>query len=238
MAKDVSAVDRYWAEPYLQHNPQVGSGVEALRAFAKDVVAAPGFKAERVRVLADGDLVATHGRYTGIGATPLVAFDIFRVEGGKIVEHWDGLQPDAAPNPSGHTMLDGPADIRDQDRTEDNRKVVTDFVNAILIRGEASKLTTFIGATYTQHNAQIADNLDGLGAFLNGLKEKGISFRYTHLHKVLAEGNFVLTQSEGEIGGTKNAFYDLFRVQDGKIVEHWDTIQEVPQTTKSGLPMF
>jgi predicted SnoaL-like aldol condensation-catalyzing enzyme len=54
-------------------------------------------------------------------------------------------------------------------------------------------------------------------------------FKYTKIHKVLGEGNFVLTVSEGEWnGGKKQAFYDLFRMKEGKIVEHWDVIQEIP----------
>lgn len=51
--------------------------------------------------------------------------------------------------------------------------------------------------------------------------------RYTRVHRVLAEGNFVLTVSEGELGGTHSSFYDLFRVERGKIVEHWDTIESI-----------
>jgi predicted SnoaL-like aldol condensation-catalyzing enzyme len=54
-------------------------------------------------------------------------------------------------------------------------------------------------------------------------------FKYTKVHKVLGEGNFVLTVSEGEWNGSKkHVFYDLFRMKGGKIVEHWDVIQEIP----------
>jgi predicted SnoaL-like aldol condensation-catalyzing enzyme len=55
-------------------------------------------------------------------------------------------------------------------------------------------------------------------------------FKYTKIHKVLGEGNFVLTVSEGTWNGTSNAFYDLFRMENGKAVEHWDVIQPVPTT--------
>jgi len=53
-------------------------------------------------------------------------------------------------------------------------------------------------------------------------------FQYKKIHKVLGEGNFVLTVSEGEWGGKPQVFYDLFRAQNGKMVEHWDVIQENP----------
>ncbi len=52
--------------------------------------------------------------------------------------------------------------------------------------------------------------------------------RYDTLHRVIGEGNFVLAMSEGELAGEPTAFYDLFRVEDGKVVEHWDVIQTIP----------
>jgi predicted SnoaL-like aldol condensation-catalyzing enzyme len=57
--------------------------------------------------------------------------------------------------------------------------------------------------------------------------EKGISLKFDRVHKVLAQGNFVLVISEGALGGQHTAFYDLFRVQDGKIAEHWDVLEAI-----------
>ncbi|MEM9271282.1 MAG: hypothetical protein AAGA78_20380, partial [Pseudomonadota bacterium] len=61
-----------------------------------------------------------------------------------------------------------------------------------------------------------------------GLAEQGIAMEYTTVHHVIGEGNFVLTLSEGAFGGEPMAFYDLFRLQDGLIVEHWDVIAPMP----------
>lgn len=58
--------------------------------------------------------------------------------------------------------------------------------------------------------------------------EAGITMKYERVHRVLGEGNFVLVVSEGQFAGRHSAFYDLFRVQDGKIAEHWDTIEAIP----------
>jgi predicted SnoaL-like aldol condensation-catalyzing enzyme len=232
---DAAAVDRHWSPSYKQHNPTLPSGLDPMRAVA----GMSSLKTERVRALADGNLVALQNRYVGWGPKPVIAFDIFRVHDGKIVEHWDGIQEEAPKNPSGHTMIDGPTESVDHDKTDANRALVKSFVEAVLVRGEADKLPTFVdAASYTQHNPAIADGLAGLGAFLGDLKKKGVSFSYAKVHRVVAEGSLVLTQSEGEIGGKKQVFYDLFRVAGGKIVEHWDVVQEVPATTKSGLGMF
>ena len=59
-------------------------------------------------------------------------------------------------------------------------------------------------------------------------QSKGMTMKYDRIHKVLGEGNFVLTVSEGTLGGRHTSFYDLFRVQNGKIAEHWDTIEPIP----------
>jgi predicted SnoaL-like aldol condensation-catalyzing enzyme len=70
------------------------------------------------------------------------------------------------------------------------------------------------------------------------LAENDISFAYTQVHNVVAEGNFVFVQSEGQFGGATMAFYDLFRVESGKIVEHWDVVQPVPEAMAHANGMF
>ena len=79
--KDASAVDRYFAADYKQHSQLVGDGRGAFRGLAANLPA--DFRYESVRVLADGDLAVAHGIYYGFGPTPLVAFDIFRVDGAR-----------------------------------------------------------------------------------------------------------------------------------------------------------
>ena len=86
----------------------------------------------------------------------------------------------------------------------------------------------FNGDNYLQHNPQIGDGLSGLGAALKALAEQGIVMKYDRVHKVLGEGNFVLVISEGSFGGKATSFYDLFRVEAGKIAEHWDTMENIP----------
>ena len=103
--RDVSAVKRYFGSPYLQHNPTVGDGAEDL---PKVVNALPAnFKYEPGMIVADGEFVMIHGRYTGWGPKPLVTVDIFRVKKGKLVEHWDVMQEDvpASRTKSGRPMF-------------------------------------------------------------------------------------------------------------------------------------
>ena len=212
---------------YIQHNLAVADGLEGFGALLK--TAPPeGFKAKVVRAFEDGDFVVAHTLYDFFG--PKAGFDVFRFEDGLIVEHWDNLTAVQPPNPSGRTQTDGPTEVTDLDKTEANKRLVKSFVDEVLIGGKTDNLTTFINPEkYHQHNPAIADGLDGLGAALKYFADNGLVMKYTKTHKVLGQGNFVLTMSEGQFGkGDHTAFYDLFRVEDGRIVEHWDVISTIP----------
>ena len=106
--RDVTAIDRYWGSPYVQHNPHIPSGHEALPAIIGGLGA--DFKYEPGMIVAEGDLVMIHGRYTGWGPKPMVAVDIFLVKDGKLVEHWDTMQEEvpAADTKSGNSMFTNP----------------------------------------------------------------------------------------------------------------------------------
>lgn len=226
---NAEAVDTYFGPEYIQHNPDVANGNEALKGMITMLAQSGKFKADFVRVIADDDLVAFHGRYEGFGAKPMIAFDVFRLENGKIVEHWDNLIEEAAPNPSGHTQIDGATEITDLDKTKANKAKVQEFVTKALITHEEINFADYINpASYVQHNSMVADGLEGFGAFMGELAAKGISMTYTEVHKVIGEGNFVLTMSDGVFGDQPQAFYDLFRLEDGLIVEHWDVISPMP----------
>lgn len=214
-------------DKYIQHNLSVGDG---LAGFGKVLQLLPkgSAKVNTVRVFQDGDYVVAHTEYDFFG--PKIGFDVFRFDSGKIVEHWDNLQPTPnGANPSGHTMTDGATEIKDLEKTAINKKTVSDFVQDVLVSGKLDKLSNYFdGDNYTQHNPAISDGLSGLGAALQAMAEQGVTMKYTRVHQVLGEGNFVLVISEGEFAGKATAFYDLFRVQDNKIVEHWDTIETIP----------
>jgi len=212
---------------YIQHNLGAKDG---LQGFGELMGQLPpnSARVSTARVFQDDDYVFAHSEYNFFG--PKIGFDIFRFEDGKIVEHWDNLQEaPVGPNPSGHTMTDGPTEAIDLELTEQNKNFVRQFVEDILVHGKLDKLAGYYdGDNYTQHNPQIADGLSGLGQALQTMAEQGISMKYDKIHKVLGEGNFVLVVSEGNFAGQPTSFYDLFRVENGKIAEHWDTLETIP----------
>ena len=212
---------------YTQHNLGVADGLAGFGALLQQLPKGSA-KVNTARVYQDGDLVFAHTEYDFFG--PKIGFDIFRFENGKIVEHWDNLQEKpASKNPSGRSMLDGPSEATDLSKTEANKKLVASFVDDILVSGRMEKLAGYFeGDHYVQHNPQIGDGLSGLGHALAAMAKQGVKMKYDRIHKVLGEGNFVLAVSEGELGGRHVSFYDLFRVENGKIAEHWDTIDNIP----------
>lgn len=214
---------------YIQHNLDVGDGLEGFGAVLQNAPEG-GFKAEVIRAFQDVDYVFTHSNYDFFG--PKVGFDVFRFEDGKIVEHWDNLAEIAAPNPSGRTQLDGTTEVTDLAKTESNKKIVETFIDEVLLNGKMDNLTTLVNpSNYIQHNSAVADGLDGLGAALEFFAKNDMVMIYDKTHKVLAQGNFVLSMSEGKFGkapGDHVAYYDLFRLENNQIVEHWDVIQAIP----------
>lgn len=229
LAGDVDAVDQYFATDIIQHNEMFANGIEAQKGVVAFLSGNGDFSAEYIRVIADDDMIAVHARYQGFGPDPVIGFDVFRVENGKIAEHWDNLITEQPLNPSGRSQIDGATEITDLDQTEANKALVEDFLTKSLIEHAEVNITDYISpVTYIQHNPMVADGLEGFSAFMAEMSQQGISMDYTEVHQVIGEGNFVLTMSEGTLGEDPTAFYDLFRVEDGLIVEHWDVIAPMP----------
>lgn len=106
IARDASVIDKYWSPDYVQHNPRVPNGSAVLKGFVGNF--GPEFKYEPGMVVAEGDLVMMHGRYTGIGPKTMIGVDIFRLANGKIVAHWDVLQEEVTKTISGNPMFSNP----------------------------------------------------------------------------------------------------------------------------------
>ncbi len=224
---DTAKAKELLAPGYIQHNLAFGTGADAFVAAVEGLAQAPvKTTVNNIRAFEDGDKVFLQTVYNFAGAGEQVGFDVFRFdEDGKIAEHWDNLADKAAPNPSGHTQIDGTLEKKDVDK-EETRKVVAGFVGDVLRGENPDKLTSYYdGDKYIQHNTSIADGLSGLGAALEAMAKQGISMVYNKTHMVLADGDYALACSEGTFGGVPTTYYDLFRVENGFIAEHWDVME-------------
>ncbi|MDH3683500.1 MAG: nuclear transport factor 2 family protein [Acidimicrobiia bacterium] len=214
---------------YIQHNPMTREGSEGLAELFKRL-SQTSPRVGIVRMLEDGDYVVAHTEYDFDDV--VVGFEVFRFEDGLAVEHWDNLQREhGAPNASGHTMNDGPTEVTDLDKTQPNRELVRSFVDDILIGRRLDKLDDYVGDAegYTEHNPQLSDGVQALRSALSEVASNGEPvIVYSRMHRLIAEGNFQLCVCEGFRDGVHTAFYDLFRVHDLKVVEHWDTTDAIP----------
>jgi predicted SnoaL-like aldol condensation-catalyzing enzyme len=103
--RDASAIDRYYTDSLVQHDPRFPDGTDGLRAA---VTANTNLQYQTGMVAANGDIVMVHGRYEGLGPKPMVGVDIYRIENGRIAEHWDVLQEEVSRTSSGHPMFTVP----------------------------------------------------------------------------------------------------------------------------------
>jgi predicted SnoaL-like aldol condensation-catalyzing enzyme len=177
---DAETATNLLAKDYIQHNPAVPTGRAPIIGFIP-ALKESGISLTNHRILSDGEIVVMHNSYENaqlFGADKLVGFDVFRIENGKVAEHWDNLTARTPPNPSGHSQTDGETRISDQGKTEENKALVRDFVETILVKGDMARLGDFFdGNAYIQHNSQIGDGLDGLGAALNAMALQGITMK-------------------------------------------------------------
>ncbi len=187
-----------------------------------------------VRAFEGGGSVFVHAHQRlGSDDVQWVTMDMFDFDAdGRIVEHWDCIEPYVGPLPSGHTQIDGPAEPAAGDSAA-NVVVVHGLLQTVFRPGgDPERAREFISAErYVQHSDGLADGVDALVQALAGFAATGREAAY-EIRKTVAQGSFVATLSRVLIGGEERAAMDLFRLQDGLIVEHWDCTETIgpPET--------
>jgi predicted SnoaL-like aldol condensation-catalyzing enzyme len=237
-ARDPVAVERLFGASLVQHGSLAADGVEGLEAFVARL--GPDASHELHRTFAESDLVVTHSTYTGVLEVPSVGFELWRLHNGLIVEHWDGFEPRVLETASGRSQTDGPTHSTAEGAdTVANKAFVEELVQTILVDNEFAHLDDYLaGEMYAQHNHRFADGISGLAAALKALAEQDIVMKYSARRQTVAEHDFVFTLSEGAFGGAPFAFYDLFRVADGRAVEHWDVMTAEPAPLPHGNGLY
>ena len=223
------SITKYTGEKYTQHSAGVADGIEGFVEFFEPFVErCTSRDIQIIRGFEDGKYVFVHV-YQNInnGEAKWVTADIFETDDNdKIIEHWDIIQAYQEKTVSGRTMVDGPTEIEDLDKTGENKALVQNFFDDVLIGGNFQKVTDYISnEQYDQHNPSVGDGLEGFGKHVQEMTDNGITSSYEKLHLLIGQGNFVASLSHTKVAGEDWAFIDLFRIKDALIVEHWD-IQE------------
>ena len=127
----------------------------------------------------------------------------------------------------------------DAAQMEQNKKTVIAFEDAALNLKDFDEAQKYLGPRYTQHNPTAPDGPEGLKGYIAFLKEKFPQSRSEH-KQVLAEGDYVMVHDHAvrEPGSRGLAIFNLYKLENGKVVEHWDVIQPVPETAQNNNGMF
>ena len=122
---------------------------------------------------------------------------------------------------------------------ESNKETVVAFYDAAINDKDFAAASAYLGDKYIQHNPLAADGPEGLQAFLEFARENLGGFK-VEFKRVLADGDFVIVHAHATNGPNDrgNAVMDIFRLEDGKVVEHWDVMQPVPETAQNDNTMF
>jgi predicted SnoaL-like aldol condensation-catalyzing enzyme len=120
-----------------------------------------------------------------------------------------------------------------------NKKAVVEFYEKGLNQKDFEAASKYFGPRYTQHNPNAADGPEGFKAFLQFLGEKFPNSR-SEIKRVFADGDYVILHVHAvrEPGTRGNAIIDIFKLENGKIVEHWDVVQPIPEKAANSNGMF
>ena len=127
----------------------------------------------------------------------------------------------------------------DSKQMEENKKTVAAFYDAVLNQKDFEKASQYLGPRYTQHNPGAADGPDGLKGFVAFLKDK-FPGNHSEIKRIFADGDYVIVHVHAvrEPGTRGNAIIDIFKLENGKVVEHWDVVQPIPEKAANSNGMF
>lgn len=127
--------------------------------------------------------------------------------------------------------------IEDLELTAPNKRVVSDFLEGCMQSREWESAAEFLSDRLIQHNPEIGDGRDGWISHWFELEQRGEPLRYETPFKLIGQGNFAAAYSKVHKGRSQFAVFDLFRLENGRIVEHWDNWEPIPSpedTVNSG----
>jgi predicted SnoaL-like aldol condensation-catalyzing enzyme len=132
-----------------------------------------------------------------------------------------------------------PAHASSAEQMETNKKAVAEFYEFAVNKKDFGAAAKFLGSRYVQHNPTAVDGLEGLKAYITFLRDK-FPDAHSDVIRVFADGDYVIqhVHSVRTPGSRGNAIVNIFKLENGKIVEHWDVIQPVPEKSANNNTMF
>lgn len=225
----IEVVKDYTGDRYTQHSTGVADGAQGFIDFFTGFLQRTNDRDIRIiRTIEDGPFVFVHA-YQDIddGTAKWITTDLFDTDkNDKIVEHWDVIAAyqEADKTVSGNDMILGDFKIEDEDKTEGNKILVRNFITDVFQNKNHSAVEKYISTEkYIQHNPSVPNGIDAVKQFLATQ-----NFNYDFIFKIIGQGNHVVSYSKVLFNEQEFAIFDIFRIENGKIVEHWDNMEPVP----------
>lgn len=242
---DPALVDEFIRRDYIQHNPGIGNGSAALRTFVDGMSKQyPGVVFVAERAVAQGDMVMVHSNYKIPGTAGMSVMDVYRLKDGKRAEHWDALQMAPAKTASGHDMFGtltapkvwGPDLSAD---TAASQKLVEEFYAGLTAKGYSAAVEESVANDLVQHAPDVADGAAALKEYYAKRLSAGPGAKLS-LVRIVAEGDLVGVHARYQSGPTDRgqSVMEFLRVRDGRIVERWANVQDVPEKAANDNTMF
>jgi|GEM_PF-229294 len=223
--KNEAIVEASFAEDFIQHNPWAKDGI----AHIKEMLAFD-FGYKPIRWVVDGGVMAYHGYYTApnpLGDHPLLCVDAWRIENGKIQEHWDALQPMPATQVENATTGSGNGETEVSDEiVAKNKATVMRFIDHVLNRGKIQEINNLVSEDYIYHH-ETEGELKGRVVLEDHIVNKH-GGKMLHDNKMLlASGDLVMAHSHF-FGENERVVFDWYRLDDNsKIIEQWSVAQPI-----------
>ncbi|WFE89246.1 hypothetical protein K1718_24330 [Roseibium porphyridii] len=214
------AVQKYTGHRYTQHSTGVGDGVEGFLTFFEPFLERnPKREIEIVRILEDGPWIFCSAfQSLNDGAARWVTMDMFYTGAdGLILEHWDTIAPYAAKTKSGADMVGGTTAIDHSADTATNKELVLEFTKQVRQEGHLNRLDQFVAMDLIQHSPSIGPGGRGLADWF----ASEAAGSYQMLFKLIGQGDFVVTYGKRRASGKDIAVFDVYRIANGVIAEHW-----------------
>jgi predicted SnoaL-like aldol condensation-catalyzing enzyme len=246
------AYAKYMTADFIQHNPEIANGLKGDDDFLEkrrehdpqQYLPVAQWRDVIDHVLVDDKMFAVHHHvYTSPTDRGRVFVDIWRTENGKLVEHWDVIQP-VPEQPVNRTPMWGDmVKARPPGRGPASPEaVIRAYLKLGLEENQAAQAARqYISPAFIQHSPHIPPGKAALiRYFSDRYPPSDAATRTSSVSHILVDGDLVLLHRHvsGGPGDRGTVYADLFRVQDGQIVEHWDVIQPVPPTSVNGNTMW
>lgn len=221
---DSTYASKALTDEYIQHNPSVKTGKAGfleMITFLKQLPKPDNPKKPFMRIISEDNYVVLHFEVEFAGQKKTV-LDLYRLDNGLIAEHWDAIKDSSPSTLNGNPEVEGPINIENKKLTDKNKSIVENYVEQVLVTRNFEQMSKYLNSNLIQHNPEIDNGLVNLKSSYSDILIKKV-------HRVIGEGNYVVTQSNGQKEGKEWVFYDVYRLENGKIIEHWSVGQLIPE---------